>query len=179
MEGFDYEAALAACARREPGALRLLYDRDAAFLIAVAMRIVKRREAAADVVHDAFLSIWHRASTFDPSRGAGRAWIVSIVRHRALKVSRAARRDLPLGETERDAVPDDGPDPYAALATAQDASALHRCLEELAPERRRIVLLAYVDGLSQSEIACRIGAPLGTVKAWVRRSLMSLKDCLS
>ena len=76
-------------------------------------------------------------------------------------------------------MPDGAPDAHALLEAAQDGAALHRCLDRLEPERRRVILLAYMDGLSQSEIADRLGAPLGTVKAWTRRSLLALRDCLS
>ncbi len=179
MNAFDYEAALAGCARREPDALRSLYEREAGFLLAVALRIVRRRETASDVLHDAFLDIWQRAATFDAARGAARAWIVSVVRHRALKAIRHLARETALDTEAGDAVADDAPDAFAVLAQAQDGAALHRCLGRLEPDRRRVVLLAYVDGLSQSQIADRLGTPLGTVKAWVRRSLVSLRECLA
>ncbi|MEA1834444.1 sigma-70 family RNA polymerase sigma factor [Methylobacterium durans] len=160
-------------------ALRRLYDREAAFLFAVALRIVRRREVASDVLHDAILDIWERAHTFDPRRGAGRAWITSIVRYRALKHVRTARREAPSDPEDGARIADDAPDPLAALAASQDAERLRTCLAQLQADRRRVLLLAYVDGLSQAEIAERLGAPLGTVKAWVRRSLLALKGCLS
>ena len=179
MEPFDHASALEGCARGDLASLRRLYDREAGFLTAVALRIVRRREIAADVVHDAIVDIWERAGTFDRSRGAGRAWITSIVRHRALKHVRAAGRETPLDASARAEVADDAPDPFAALATSQDGARLHGCLSMLDADRRQTILLAYVDGLSHSEIAERLGTPLGTVKAWVRRSLIALKDCLS
>lgn len=178
MDGFDYEAALAGCARRDAAALRSVYDRDASFLLGIALRIVKRREVANDVLHDAFLDIWQRASTYDPARGAPRAWIVSVVRHRALKAARSAGRETGLDAEVIEAIPDDAPDAFTALARSQDGAALHHCLGQLEPARRSVVLLAYVDGLSQSEIARRLGTPLGTIKAWTRRSLIALRECL-
>lgn len=179
MEPFDYEAELEACARGDASALRRLYDRDAAVLLGVALRIVRRREVADDVVHDAFLDVWQRAGTFDRGRGAGRAWVASVVRYRALKHVRRAGREAVYDEAAQAELGDGGPDALDNLAAAEDAAALHRCLSALPEERRRIILLAYVDGLSQSEIAERLAAPLGTIKAWTRRSLLALKDCLS
>ena len=179
MSGFDYEAALAGCARGDQLALRRIYDQEGAFLLAVALRIVKRRDVAGDVLHDAFLDLWQRASTFDPARGAGRAWIVSVLRHRAFKAIRRAGRETELDSAAREAVPDESPDPFARLAEAQDGAALHRCLERLEPARRSVILLAYMDGLSQTAIATRLGAPLGTIKAWTRRSLLALRECLA
>ena len=178
MDGFDYETALAGCAGRDPAALRRLYERDSAFLLGVALRIVKRPDIAHDVLHDAFLDIWRRAASFDPARGAGRAWVVSVVRHRAFKAQRRGAREVQLDEGAQGALPDDAPDAFAALARSQDGAALHRCLSELEPARRSVLLRAYVDGLTQAEIAARLGTPLGTVKAWVRRSLLSLRRCL-
>lgn len=179
MERLDYEAALAGCARGDAAALRKIYDRDGGFLLGVARRIVRRDEVAADVLHDSFLDIWQRSGTFDPTRGDGRAWVVSVVRHRALKAVRREGRERPLEADAANAMPDDGPDGFALLAGREEASALHRCLEALEASRRAVILLAYVDGLSQSEIAARLATPLGTVKAWTRRSLLSLRDCLA
>lgn len=179
METFDHATALAACARRDAAALRRLYDREAGFLLAVAIRIVRRREVAADVLHDAFLDIWQRAGTFDPARGDGRAWITSVVRHRALKHVRAAGRETELDPAGGAEIADEAPDPFVALAALQEGARLHACLSQLEENRRRAILLAYVDGLSHSEIAERLGTPLGTVKAWIRRSLVALKGCLS
>lgn len=179
MEPVDHADALEACARREVAALRRLYDSEAGFLLAVALRIVRRREVAADVLHDAFLDIWERAGTFDRTRGAGRAWITSLVRHRALKHVRAAGRETELDAALAEGIADGAPDAFASLALSQEGARLHTCLSALEPERRRAILLAYVDGLSQAQIAARLGAPLGTVKAWIRRSLIALKGCLS
>ena len=179
MEVFDHAAALEGCARREVAALRRLYDREGGFLLAVALRIVRRREVAADVVHDAFLDIWERAATFDRDRGAGRAWMASIVRYRALKHVRGAARETSWDPVSGDQMADGAPDPLAALATSQEASRLHGCLSRLDPDPRRAILLAYTDGLSHAEIAERLATPLGTVKSWIRRSLIALKECLS
>lgn len=179
MTGFDYDAALAGCARGDPLALRRLYDAQAPLLLAIALRIVRRRDLADDVVHDAFLDVWRGAASFDPARGAGRVWVAALVRHRAFRLLRRGRREAELDPDSEASVPDPGPDPFTALAASEDGAALHRCLAALPDERRRVILLAYVDGLSQSEIAARIDAPLGTVKAWIRRSLLALKGCLT
>ncbi len=179
MDVFDHESELAACARRDASALRRLYEREAPFLLAVALRIVRRRDVAADVIHDSFLDIWERAGTFDRERGAARAWMASIVRYRALKHMRRTAREREVDPDARAAEVDDAPDPLSALASSQEAGRLHACLAQLEPKRRRAITLAYTDGYSHAEIAARLGAPLGTVKAWIRRSLLALKECLS
>jgi len=176
---FDYESALAACATGDRGALRRLYDEEAGRLVSVALRIVRRRELAEDVVHDAFLAVWQRAGTYDPALGSARGWIYTIVRNRALNVVRDGKR-----EDLSDAM-DLAPE-FEAGALVTDAverlameSRLRRCLERLDKEKRESVLLSYVTGYSHGEIAGHLGVPLGTVKSWVKRGLSALKDCMA
>lgn len=173
---FDYEAAVLACARGERFALRALYEREARWLLGVAMRIVRDRERAEDVLQDAFLQVWQRASTFQPALGSARGWIYTIVRHGAIRALRDPARQLPTD-----------PDDLVALADAQqdpdddrglDIEGLERCLERLDEKRRACVVHAFVDGFTHDQIAARLATPLGTVKSWIRRSLASLKECL-
>jgi len=174
---FDYEAALAACARGERYALRALYERESHWLLGVALRIVRERERAEDVIQDAFIQIWQHAHTFEPSLGSARGWIYTVVRHRALKALRDPARQLPTDPqalTElSDASQDDGED------RGLDVDGLERCLDKLDHDRRACVLHAFVDGYTHEQIADRIAKPLGTVKSWIRRSLASLKDCMA
>lgn len=176
---FDYEAALAACARGDVGALRQLYEREAPRLTGVAFRIVRQLDLAQDAVHDAFLQIWRGARTFDPARGAGRTWIYSVVRHRALNLIRARAREV-LADVETIARMEDASlNDAGDLDYANDAPALRRCLDALSREQRDSILSAYIDGLSHHQIARRFDAPLGTVKSWIRRGLESLRRCLA
>lgn len=170
--------ALAACARGDRAALRSIYDREAPKLLAVALRIVRRREVAEEVVQDAFMQIWRRADSFDPALGSARSWIFAVVRNRALNQIRDERHVAVEDETLEAAAARDGEvdDAFERLA---ETSSLRRCLAGLEPERRRAILLAYVAGLTHGEIAGRLGTPLGTVKAWIRRSLLSLRECMS
>ena len=179
---FDYEAALAGCARGDQRALRSIYDREGARLLGVALRIVRQRHVAEDVLHDAFLSIWTRSRSFDPSRGAGRGWIYSIVRHQALDVVRGSGREVQADEATLDAFEADASDNGAGLADAferrQDMGRLHDCLVGLDAPKRDSILYAYVDGCSHAEIAARMQSPLGTIKAWIKRGLSALKECM-
>jgi len=176
---FDYEAALVACARGDRRALEALYTEEARQLVGVAQRIVRRRDLANDVVHDAFVQIWNRAATFDPRRGSGRAWIYAVVRHRALNMVRDERFETGLDETALAETPDPAEPVPDLLVRMAEHEALRRCLEALDEQRRTCILLAYTDGLSHTQIAERLRAPLGTVKAWIRRGLLSLRDCLA
>lgn len=176
---FDYEAQLFACARGEHAALQRLYERDARWLMGVALRIVRRRELADEVLHDAFLRIWQKSATYSPTLGSARGWIYSVVRHRALDVARKHQHELPSSASLLEDLTADGLGPLATLSCSRDISALHHCLERLDEQKRACILLAYVDGYSQSQIAVHLASPLGSVKAWTRRGLLVLKECLS
>jgi RNA polymerase sigma factor (sigma-70 family) len=175
---FDYAAAIERCAAGDRNSLRALYDRDAAAMIGVARRILRRRDLAEEAVHDAFVQVWHRADSFDRLRGSGRSWLFAIVRNRALTILRdGAREDL----TDRPALeeePDLEPSPEAIVAGLSDASRLRRCLEALEPSRRAGIVMAYTHGLSHGEIAARLAVPLGTAKSWIRRAFASLRACM-
>ncbi|CAN7468869.1 sigma-70 family RNA polymerase sigma factor [Massilia sp. LjRoot122] len=178
---FDYEAALAGCARGEQAALRRIYDRDGGRLLGLALRIVRHRQIAEDVLHDAFLNIWTRAASFDPARGAGRGWIYSVVRNQALSLVRSGEREVAVDDAVLDnlgaaAAQTMGMDDTIALR--QDLGRLHDCLVGLDAAKRSSILYAYIDGCSHSEIAERLQSPLGTVKAWIKRGLSALRECM-
>jgi RNA polymerase sigma factor (sigma-70 family) len=178
--GLSEEAALlAGCATGNKASLRALYDREAPSMIGVAQRILRRRELAEDAVHDAFVQIWRKASSFDPEIASARTWIYAILRHRALNMVRDGRREDLVDDEVLAGLGDS--DAYEAhlIGRMTEASALRRCLEHLEPIRRSSLLLAYVDGFTHAEIADRLGVPLGTVKAWIRRSLLALRECLA
>ena len=171
---FDYEACLAACARGDQRALRQLYAEDSSRLLGVALRIVRDKALAEDVVHDAFIKLWRGAGSFDPSRGSARGWVFSITRHLALNAVRNHSREVALSdEHEQLAAPND------SFEFSAREGQVYRCLEQLDPTRRSCILHAYVDGYSHSEIARKLDTPLGTVKAWIKRSLVALRECMA
>lgn len=171
-------AMLAAIARGERAALRSLYAAEAPRLFGVCLRILRDRAAAADATQDTFLRVWDRADRFDPARGSPRAWLAAIARHVALDLARARGRELPSDDPELGDAPVED-DPASRLDASADAVRLRACLAALEEKNRRSILLAFVDGLSHAQIACRLATPLGTVKAWIRRGLASLKECLA
>jgi RNA polymerase sigma-70 factor (ECF subfamily) len=177
---FDYESALARCALGDRMALHEIYRRDARWLMSVAQRIVRRRELADEVLHDAFLQIWQKADQFKPQLGSGRGWIFTVVRHRALNLARGAGREVPGGDALDDgALVPDPIDSVDSVSRPVDPDALHGCLQRLDEIKRDCVLLAYVDGYTHRQIAQRLAAPLGSVKAWIRRGLVMLRTCLT
>jgi len=179
IDTFDHASALAACARGERAALRAIYEHEAKWLIGVAYRIVRRREVAHDVVHDAFIQIWRKADTFDPERGNARGWIYSVVRNRALSVVRQSGRETLVDSTIIENLSEVDDEALEQMARRPDAAALARCLGELDPPRRACIVAAYVDGLSHQQIAAHLKTPLGTVKTRIQRALVMLRDCLS
>jgi RNA polymerase sigma-70 factor, ECF subfamily len=173
----DAATLLTRCSVGDRIAFRLLYNRWGSRLYGIALRITRQDAMAADATQDAFVQIWQQAHRFDPIRGSAEAWLIGILRYRALDVvRRRSREETGYEPEERE---DEAPDALARLVNSAEGAALHRCLKELAEDRRRLVVLAFVDGLSHSELAARMNAPLGTVKSWIRRSLMSLRECLA
>jgi RNA polymerase sigma-70 factor (ECF subfamily) len=177
---FDHEAALLACARGERFALRALYEHEGRWLLGVALRIVRDRALAEDVLHDAFLQVWSSAQSFEPALGSARGWVYTVVRHAALKAVRDPGR-LELLDTPVLAALSDAQQAQQGSATdrALDTESLERCLQRLDEARRACVVHAFVDGYTHEQIAEKLAMPLGTVKSWIRRSLASLKECLA
>ena len=172
------ETFLAAVARKDRAAFRAIYEREGKQLFGIAMAILRDRPAASDAVQEAFLRIWQRAAQFDPARGEARSWVSTIVRHTALDLARARGREQPTGD------PALGDQPVEAeaiehLAAREDGARLHRCLAELDEKNRKLIVLAFVHGLSHAQIAAMAELPLGSVKTWIRRGLQSLRTCLS
>ncbi len=172
------DEALRRSASGDRAALRTLYQNEAPRMLGVALRILRRRALAEEAVHDTFVQVWQRAGRFDPARGSGQTFLYAILRNRALNILRSeARTDLTDALDED--VPSEEEGPEQVVARLSEIGALRRCLDRLDPRRRSAIVLAYAHGLSHGELAGRLGLPLGTVKSWLRRSLLTLRECLS
>lgn len=174
----DLAGLLLSVAAGDRGALRRVYEAQSARLFGLANAILRDRDAAADALHDAFLRVSQRAGQFDPTRGAAAAWLAGVVRHAALDQARRRGRELPtddpsLGDA---AVAPEAPERVAAN---DEGRRLRECLQALEEKNRNGIVLAFVHGLSHSQVADRLSLPLGTVKAWIRRGLQQLRDCLT
>ncbi len=170
--------ALRACATGDELALKRIYDAESARMLGVAQRLLKRRALAEEAVQDAFVLIWRHAARFDPERGSGLTWIYAILRNRSLSILRDEKRIETSEDPVAEEMASDDDDPETIMSKLSDAKALRACLETLPAQRRGIVLLAFVQGLTHGEIAGKLSLPIGTVKTWIRRSLMTLKTCL-
>ena len=170
--------SLGGVASGDRAALRRVYEAQSTRLFGVANAILRDRDAAADALHDAFLRVSQRAAQFDPARGAAAAWLAGIVRHAALDLARRRGRELP---SDDPALGDSAvaPDALERVSASVDGRRLRECLDTLEEKNRRGILLAFVHGLSHSQVAERLSLPLGTVKAWIRRGLLQLRDCMS
>ena len=171
---------LAACARRDRAAFERLYRASAPKLFGVALRILRREDWAEDVLQECYVRIWDHAPEYRAGLAAPMTWMTSIVRNRCLDWLRRPNLEVVDEDGELlEAVPGNDPGPLAALQGGREALALKHCLEALEGKQRQAIALAYLDGLSHSELAAHLREPLGTVKTWVRRGLLRLKACLA
>ncbi|MGP4667094.1 sigma-70 family RNA polymerase sigma factor [Agrobacterium pusense] len=174
----DLDKALAACAKGDRSALRRIFDQEAGRLIAVAQRIVGRRELAEEVVQEAFIRIWTHAYQYSADRGSARGWIYAIVRNRALNLLRDGKLEHSVEEVEALQEAEQADAIMGAWHRLDTQSRLHECLGSLDETKRHGILMAYVGGYSHGEIAGRLRVPLGTAKSWIRRGLLTLRECM-
>ena len=172
------EILLAAVAKGDEAAFAELYQATSAKLFAVALRILRSREVAEEVVQEAYFRVWERAGDFKPEIASPVTWMSAIVRNRALDEARR-RIARPFADaSELDDIESEDEHPLNAIERGQDVERLLRCMEGLEPEKKQIVRLAYLHGLSREAIAKRFNRPEGTIKTWLHRSLAQLKGCL-
>jgi RNA polymerase sigma-70 factor, ECF subfamily len=175
----ELESFIEASAAGNRAAFSALYDAAAPQLFGLALRILKRRDWAEDVLQEALISAWRNAGEYRRELGSGKAWLTVILRNRALdRLRREATARL---EPSGDAMPEvEDPSPSALDLTISGEAGrrLTACLEQLEEVQKRAILMAYFEGLTHEELAARIASPLGTVKSWIRRGLQRLKGCL-
>jgi RNA polymerase sigma factor (sigma-70 family) len=165
-----------------------VYKRTSAHLFAVVLRINRDRGQAEEVLQEVYIKVWHAARTFDAAQGQPLTWLISIARHRAIDSLRRKQTEpqfrsapSPVDEEDHDVyedLADSALGPLETLSRASDAQSIATCMKGLTASQRQSVALAFFDGLSHAEVAERLQQPLGTVKSWVRRALMTLRTCL-
>jgi RNA polymerase sigma-70 factor, ECF subfamily len=171
-------ALVAAIERRDADALATLYDRHAPRLLGLAWRIVGETGEAEEVVQEVFLYVWRAAGTFDPGRGSVLAWLLVATRSRAIDRIRTRRPAATADSSGRDPLQElsSGDDVEGASASREWESTCRESVGSLPPDQRRVLELAYYEGLTHQEIAERTGTPLGTVKTRIRLGLMKLRE---
>jgi RNA polymerase sigma-70 factor (ECF subfamily) len=172
------EALVRAIANGDTRALSTLYDRHAPIMLGLARRIVGGKPEAEDIVHDVFVEAWRRAADYDEQRGSVKAWLLLRTRSRAIDFRKSAgvARTVPAGDG---AWLSTLADPRADESEAPDRARLRRVVATLNVEQREVLLLGYFEGLSSSEMAARVGIPVGTVKSRVAAALSALRAALS
>jgi RNA polymerase sigma-70 factor, ECF subfamily len=169
---------LHAIARGDEAALAACYDRYRIILFSQVLRILSDREEAEDCLQEIFLQVWRRARDFDESRGRAFTWLVTIARSRALDRLRASGSRLRLVNDAAQAPHEEVGDAAKEVVQAEEGAIVRAALAELPEEQRRTLLLAYFEGLTQTEIAARLGDPLGTVKTRMRSGMIKLRELL-
>lgn len=176
-------ALLSRVAMADQRAFEALYGQTSAHLYAVALRIVRDRSAAEEILQEAYISVWHHARTYDAAKSQPITWLASIVRNRCLDQLRRRELDtVTLTPEDEDSpafdLPDAGLTPAELLLRGADAQSVRECVEALDAGPRQAIAMAFFQGLSHAELATHLREPLGTIKSWVRRGLERLKRCL-
>ncbi len=170
---------LKAIAARDEAALALLYDHYGRILFGLLMRILNNREEAEDVLQEVFLQVWRKAADFDESRGRPFTWLVTLARSRAIDRLRTLASRERVAEAGAREVSEVISDAATDALKSEQRGLVSDALAKLPDEQKRPIMLAYFDGLTQSEIATRLGAPLGTVKTRMRTGMIRLRELLA
>lgn len=179
MDAKDIENLIARVSLRDRGAFASLYDNTSSKLFGVCLRILKDRMDAEEALQEAFINVWRNSATFTTGRASAMSWLIAVARNSA--IDRLRRRRVATGDpmpAEADEIEDEAPSPEAAAMAASDRTRLAECLEQLEEPQRKMVRRAFFSGRTYAELAVETDMPLGTVKSWIRRSLMKLRRCL-
>jgi RNA polymerase sigma-70 factor (ECF subfamily) len=171
-------ALLSRSALGDRAAFRQLYEATRAQLFGVSLRIVREPGLAEEVLQDSFVSIWTHARDYAVAKSAPTTWMTAIVRNRSLDVVRRTREEPDVDDALAANLVDESAAPAQEAERRAQAHTLRECMDELEPEQRQSIALAFHHGLSHSELAEHLRRPLGTVKTHIRRGLMRLRDCL-
>lgn len=172
-------AALARIAGGDRQALRFLYRETSAKLFAVCHRILNDRYEAEDVLQEVYIAIWRRAGAFNPARASPITWLVAIARNRS--IDRLRSGPSPKRQTDIDQaveIGDSGPTALAQIELTEQHRRLMHCLDQLEAQHAGAIRSAFFDSETYDELARRMNVPLGTMKSWIRRSLLRLRECL-
>lgn len=154
-----------------------LYRATSPRVFGVIVRMIHDRGEAEDLLQEVFATTWRRADTFDPARGSAITWLTTLARNRTIDRMRQQRDEM-LGENTAPDITDESPTPAVAAESNEERRRLEQCLDRLEPQQKSAVREAFFTGASYGELAKRLAVPLGTMKSWIRRSLMQLKICL-
>lgn len=183
MRGLSFKEAsddvlMWAIQQEDPNALEEFYDRHHQLALAVAYRVLKDWHLAEDVIQETFLALWRQAKSFKPQRGSARSWFLSIVRHRAIDITRGrsfAHERFSLDQYE---VQHYYTDVWQEVSQELDKELVRKAVESLPEEQRETIMLAYFEGYTGQQISQRTGVPLGTVKGRIRLGMQKLRGLI-
>lgn len=164
--------------RSDQKAFAELYRRTSSKLFGVCLRMLRDRSEAEDVLQETYTTVWRRAASFDAAKASAITWLVTLSRNKAIDRLRQHREEQLDDPLKLDDIVDEQPSPAKGAETSQEQQRLEQCLDALEPQQQRSVREAFFTGATYNELATRCKVPLGTMKSWIRRSLMQLRTCL-
>ena len=171
--------ALVRVGMQDRSALQEVYRRTSRKLFGICLRIFAERADAEDAMQEVYLTIWHRAASFDSARGNPITWLAALTRNRAIDLLRSSGRRPTAPIELADQIADDAPDAEAVLIQLGEDARIVGCMEALAKSDAAMIRTAFFEGATYADLATRIALPLGTVKSRIRRALIKLRECLS
>ena len=174
----DISALISRCALRDRQAFRDLYNRTSSKLFGVTLRILRDRAEAEEALQEVYVKIWQRADRYVVGGYSPISWLVAVARNHSLDILRARKPQSDDIDLALD-VADAGPNPEQAEANRGERARIDHCLDQLDADKADAVRGAYLDGFSYEELAARHKVPLNTMRTWLRRSLLKLRECLT
>ena len=155
-----------------------MYDTTRRKLFGIALMVLRRRDLAEDVTQEAFIRIWRSAASFDPARGMPITWMATIVRNLAIDVKRSPAAE-PTDDSELTVIPFNGRSALEELEASDDQRRLRTAMKTLDPLKRKLVIAAYINGESREQLSQRFGAPVNTIKTWLRRAVLDIRAAIA
>mgnify|MGYP000665949170 CR=1 FL=1 len=175
----EIEEYIAKCALGDRAAFGALYSATSAKLFGVCLRVLTNRAEAEDALQDVYVKIWRNADRYQVNGLSPMTWLITIARNLSIDRLRARKTARGAGLDEATELPSSAPGPEALAIASSDRVQIVACMGELEPDRSDAVRRAYLMGETYQELADRYGVPLNSIRTWLRRSLIKLKDCLS
>lgn len=174
----DIEKLILKVSLGDRAAFSALYDATSAKLFGVCLRVLKDRAEAEETLQDVFVRVWQKAGRYSANGYSPMTWLITLARNASIDRLRR-RKETQVGIDDVHDLSDNAPTPEAEAIAASERARLQNCLETLDADRSEAVRRAYLDGEAYKDLAARFGVPLNTMRTWLRRSLLKLKDCLS
>ncbi|GAC1589309.1 MAG: sigma-70 family RNA polymerase sigma factor [Sphingomicrobium sp.] len=169
---------IAGTSRGDQAAFERLYAATRAKLFGVVLRILRRQDLTEEVIQEVYVKIWKSAERFDPSVASPITWMVTIARNRAIDIVRRRTEISIEDESSAMDVAADTADPLASREMTEELKRVLECVGRLEPDRQKLLLLAYYNGWSRQQLAAKFDQPVNTVKTWLRRSMLDVRNCL-